>query len=581
MNSYRTSRRKVAILGWVALLFSFHASPSKAAATKQANPKATNVRAPQPTLPSTNKTSEGKKHFNAGLKLFRDKVYDGALVEFQQAYALEKKPSALRHMAQCHREMKQFSKAYEEFDRLLNEHQASLKGKKKAEIKKALSELALVTGVIAITVDQQGAKILIDEKEQGESPLAKPIRVDVGNHTVRVIKAGFEKIEWPIQMSGEDTIPLSITLKAEPLTGHILIRERKGLATHVYIDGQGKGAAPWEGDIPVGDHEIELRGQSISSPKEKVNIQKGSRLEVMLTATSTTGFFQVTTVPPIAAIIIDGKHLGTGGWKGELTKGKHTLLVMAPAHHDFSREIEILSGETVSQDVTLVPSSKRYDPEKERADEKKTYSGSFIDLNFIGAFNLKGHPDFECPPSMQCTHSASAGGGLSLRAGYLFDFVGIELATALMGDYHSEKQERMANGLPGDKFGIYGINGFIGGGLRLITKGEHAQFTMGVAPGITLSHYILHRSNPDGKVGHDNNQYFALLFDAGVALGKLGSSKFRLGALLWVGLTANDTSTNLPILTATGIETTRSKNYVMASDVQVYLGPTLGILYGY
>ena len=69
--------------------------------------------APQAGRPSPQDASEAKRRFASGLKLYGEHAYTEALAEFEASYRLGGRPSALRNIAQCHRDMRHFAEAYE------------------------------------------------------------------------------------------------------------------------------------------------------------------------------------------------------------------------------------------------------------------------------------------------------------------------------------------------------------------------------------------------------------------------------------------------------------------------------------
>ena len=65
-------------------------------------------------------------HYSKGQSLYLTAKYEGAIPEFQRALELDPKdpeaPTALARVGDCYKELKQYSKAVEMYDRVLNEY---------------------------------------------------------------------------------------------------------------------------------------------------------------------------------------------------------------------------------------------------------------------------------------------------------------------------------------------------------------------------------------------------------------------------------------------------------------------------
>src|SRR5262245_39721282 len=93
----------------VALLLTFVAGSIDAPRAAAALP------APPATPPDAAREAEAKKHFVAGVKLYAEKAYEAALLEFEHSYRLGGRASALKNVAQCYRDLKHFGEAYDAY----------------------------------------------------------------------------------------------------------------------------------------------------------------------------------------------------------------------------------------------------------------------------------------------------------------------------------------------------------------------------------------------------------------------------------------------------------------------------------
>src|SRR5262245_927235 len=88
--------------------------------------------------PSATDQVTAKKNFDSGLKLYGEGAYPEALVAFEASYRLGGRPSALKNVAQCHRNLKHFVDAYEAYEELLATHGTKLAPAEKKAVEQAL-----------------------------------------------------------------------------------------------------------------------------------------------------------------------------------------------------------------------------------------------------------------------------------------------------------------------------------------------------------------------------------------------------------------------------------------------------------
>lgn len=120
-----------------------------------------------PAPAPSNAEAEAKRHFDIGLKLYKEKLYEAALTEFEQSYEIVPRPARCATLPSA-----TASQAHGR--RLRRVRQAPLRARdalaeEKDAVQKALKELENVTGTLTLTVSPDGATILVDGKKVGES----------------------------------------------------------------------------------------------------------------------------------------------------------------------------------------------------------------------------------------------------------------------------------------------------------------------------------------------------------------------------------------------------------------------------
>jgi hypothetical protein len=540
-----------------------------------------------------------KKNFESGLKLFGEGAYAEALVAFEASYRLGGRPSALKNVAQCHRNLKHFVEAYETYEQLIAAHGDKLPPPDKKAVDQALDELSVLTGAVAIAVSEAGADVEIDGKSIGTSPLPKPKRVSVGTHRVKVSKASFEKVEQDVNVGSQETKKLDVKLEPEKLVGHVIVREPNGRDVKVFLDGEEKGPAPWEGDVAAGEHKIEVKGARFASESRKITITAKERVDIVLDAQPVTGHLRVTTIPASASIAIDGRTVGSGAWEGDLPEGPHKIEATAEGQPPQQREVFVGRGQMVVQEIPIVAALGLARP--------VDYRGIYVQLALFGGIGVAGKVSNEQPSVLSRQGSAMLEAGATLRGGYSLGILSAELVGSFMFEHRDETLRTPQSGAGQQTYNdeANGPNFFIGVGPRVTSKDDTIRFTFGIAPGIAIRNFDFHRDtnggnngggNPNAPFAPQNNATgsgngqdfsagyttFGFMADGGMLLGSTPGAKFYLGVNAWLDfgreiVIGPETRSSLP----DSAFTKPGRGILVSDGVQFIIGPTLGLRFGH
>lgn len=373
--------------------------------------------------PNPKDAAEGLRRFKAGVKLYGEKAYIEALAEFETSYSLGGRPTALRNVAQCHRDLKHFAEAYEAYDKLLKLHAAQLSPADKEAVAHALEELADLSGTITVTSSEAGAAVDIDGLPLGTTPLDTPKRVSLGAHHLRVTKAGFEPFEKDATVTSGGNVSIAATLATEITTGHVTVREANGAAVDVTVDGQVVGPAPWEGELPPGDHKLQVRGPKSASRERPFSLARKQRLDLTEEAVSTVGHVRITTLPASAMIALDGESVGSGVYDADVAPGPHKIVITLEGAPTAMREVTVQPGQLVVEEIPLVVGFSA----GPRVPVYRGFEGRF-DFNFAFAPGA-GHYQYPASAPTNGTPVDTTGpftAGMTLRLGYEFDWYAAE-----------------------------------------------------------------------------------------------------------------------------------------------------------
>lgn len=533
--------------------------------------------------PTAADVASAKKLFEQGLKLYNEGSYREALSDFLHANELAPRASIQRNIAQCHRDLREFAEAYDSYQTLLTKYGPTMSAADKRAVQRAIDELASLTATVKVNVTDPGATVAVDGNTVGTTPLANPVRVNLGAHTVTVAKTGFETLSKDVKVNGGDTISVDGPLQPEVTTGHLVVDAPTDAKVEVFVDGTDVGAAPWEGDVKPGAHMVEARGADRFSQPKQVDVARKARVEVALEITARTGTVQVDTHTADAVITIDDHEVGKGVWEGPLPAGEHQLVVQAPGFQVYKRAFIVHAGERFLEDAPL------------ERDATARYEGLYSGLALFGFATPSGSSTFiaeGCQQGTNCKSSSPIGAGLGVRVGYSFGWIAVE--GLVLGQYdHSTGSDITGTDAVGDvrRNESYDFHRFGGGGavgVRVATKHPHVRFTASTLFGAVAMANIYNQSVTGIAAGSTASQtssttvYGAplLVMDAGVLVGWQNGAKFHLSLVTMVQLlggpvqASGDNKVNLAPSSYT------TPQLQVADGTQVFIGPMLGFDFG-
>lgn len=565
----------------------------------------------KPPPPTPADVQEAAKQSELGNRLFNEGVYESALPHFQRAYALTHKPADLQKVAESFKALGQTGPAYEAYAKLLADHAAALGYVGTMAAKKAMASLDGTTGTLDIHAPD-GAIVRVGDRTVGTTPLAAPPRVALGLARVEIVKDGFEPFLTRVTVEAGTPARVDATLVARVLTGHLAVREAHGGDAHLLVDGADVGALPWEGDLAPGVHQLTLQSPTLHADALSVKVVRGTKSETVIQGDFTASHLQVTAHPDVADIALDGKSLGKGKFDGDVALGDHLLRVTADGYAPAETKVTVNAQATATEEVTL----KRVITDAELAEERARQNADAI-KGLYGQFAIFGavpvvYTDLSCSETAApgagltntCTPGFVFGGGATLRGGYSFGAIGLELVGGFMMNRWEDDlayAAQMTSGTPAnptavgqvahkEAYTITAIGGMVAAGPRLMTTGRTFRLTLGVAGGAVYRQFQLERSLNDGLSESPSYSQTASVInpaatgDLGFIIGSTPGFNFVIGAMAWMEFAQ---STQISATTSSFSQNGSSSfnatsgPYTVESGPQVYIGPYLGLRFGH
>ena len=157
-------------------------------------------------------TEEAQRRYTRALELFNEGSYDAALLEFRRAYQLAPSWKILYNIGQVNVQLNDYANALDAFERYLGEGGAEVPAARATEIKGQIDRLRARVAQLDITSNVPGTEISIDDLPVGKTPLAKPIRVNVGRRKVALTAVGHLPQSRVVEAAGGDKVKLEFQL---------------------------------------------------------------------------------------------------------------------------------------------------------------------------------------------------------------------------------------------------------------------------------------------------------------------------------------------------------------------------------
>jgi hypothetical protein len=162
--------------------------------------------------------SEARSHLAAARHAASAGMWEVALAEFTRSSELEPSVAAAEGIARSLDALHDAAAAYLAYRQLLGDDSLVASASVRQYAESRLVALASETATLVVRVDPPGARVTLDGVDEGDAPLAAPLRINAGSHRVRVHESGFRDVEETITVvaGAADTIPVRLVAEGSP-----------------------------------------------------------------------------------------------------------------------------------------------------------------------------------------------------------------------------------------------------------------------------------------------------------------------------------------------------------------------------
>jgi hypothetical protein len=257
-------------------------------------------------------TGEAKTEYEAGKVLFLDGDPAGSLVKFRRAYELSKEPRLLWNMAACEKTLRHYAKAQVLVERYLLEGGPALSAAEAGKARALLGAIRPYVSELVIAVSVPGAQVYVDGEPVGTSPLPGPVRVDIGQRAIRVVKAQFKEFVQSQNVPGGSPVRVDVQLAGVVHDGQLRITT-DGSYT-IRVDGKEVGVGDWSGRVPSGVHSVRVTAPHKQPYQGDVLVEDGQTATVRVNLQAEAAESRGPLWPWIAGGVVAAVGLGVGGY---------------------------------------------------------------------------------------------------------------------------------------------------------------------------------------------------------------------------------------------------------------------------
>jgi hypothetical protein len=219
-----------------------------------------------------------------GQRLLKKKSFAEAVPKLEGAYAADPKPATLHALAEAQAGAGLPIEAYRSYEKLLQSHAEALKPREREAVDAAMALLAQQTGTLKLSVSEPDTKINIDARDVATAELARPLRLMPGRHAIAIAKPDFQLYTTSVEVEAGKEAAIDVKLKAEVKTGHVRVTAPALTEASVVVDNKEVGRVPWEGDLPPGQHVIDVQAPGVLPDPKTVEIVAKADILVELNA---------------------------------------------------------------------------------------------------------------------------------------------------------------------------------------------------------------------------------------------------------------------------------------------------------
>lgn len=215
-----------------------------------------------------------------GDELLDVRRYAEALAAYDDAYALNPTAALLYNRGRALQFLGRYPEALEAIEQFARDASPEVRARVPA-LARLLEDLRGRVGALVVVGLADGARVLVNDRQVGITPLAGPLAVPAGRVTLDVFAEGYFPLHRDVEVAPRTTRKLELRLVSRDSAGLLVVRSHVA-ATRVTIDGTALGLSPVESGLLAGSHRVVVESDGYDPGSTQVVLQAGDRRETWL-----------------------------------------------------------------------------------------------------------------------------------------------------------------------------------------------------------------------------------------------------------------------------------------------------------
>jgi PEGA domain-containing protein len=203
--------------------------------------------------------------------LYEDGDYAGAYTKLESAYLASKDPRLLWNMAACEKAQRHYANVMNLLERYLTEGGALIGTDERQATHELVETVREFVNELRLDVQPAGVEVYVDGVKAATTPLAGPLRVDMGKRKLSFQKAGFVAHETEMDLAGGKSVDLKVQLQTEVHEGTLRIMSDPSAV--ISVDGHVVGTGQWVGTLASGTHSVYVSAEGKQPYKTEVVVK--------------------------------------------------------------------------------------------------------------------------------------------------------------------------------------------------------------------------------------------------------------------------------------------------------------------
>ena len=171
-----------------------------------------------------------------------------------------------------------------------------------------------------------------------------------GTYSYRVMAKGYREKSGSFTVSGEKVqIPVELTADAATVT----ITSAAG--SEIWVNNELKGPSPWKGVLLSGTYIFEARkaGHRTTILSQTITATSTEQHFTLETPAPIEGMLNITSVPAVADVYVDGKNVGQTPMMSKWMTGSYTIELRRSGYAPKMEQVKVVEGKTATVNITL------------------------------------------------------------------------------------------------------------------------------------------------------------------------------------------------------------------------------------